>query len=378
MGKSIDKPGSGETAEPTKNRRIRRRSGTRRVTIYDVAKAAGVSTFTVSSVLNGSIYVSPELTKRVKEAAEALDYTKNDLARSAQKGHSRTIGMLIPDIANAFYASIVRAVEDVLRRSQYSLILGNTYNQVEEQSRYISVFRSKRVDGILLFAAFGDQGELRKLVERRIPVCFIARGPIGFEADLVAADNLGGTRRVTQYLLSKGHERIAIITGPRSLTTTSARLKGWRSALETAGLAPNASYIGESDLTSDSGYRLATQLLDLDAPPTAIFVTNLTTLIGVLRALKDRRLPKQPVEVVASDEAEWLDVFDPPIPRIDQRSYEMGEAAAELLLERIQKPDRAFQNIRMEPKLKVFGADAGDAFQRARISSERNVTLMRD
>jgi DNA-binding LacI/PurR family transcriptional regulator len=265
--------------------------------------------------------------------------------------------MLIPDIANAFYALVARGVEDALRRSGSSLILGNTHNIVEEQSRYRSVFRSKRVDGILLFAAFGDQEEIRKLVAKGVPVCFIARGPVGFNADVVAADNLTATRKVTEHLIEKGHSQIAIITGPASLTTTVARLRGWRGALRKAGLAAPDSYVGESDLTSESGYRLACQLLELDRPPTAIFVTNLTTLTGVLRALRDRGVAsRKQVEVVASDDSEWLDVSDPPISRVDQRSYQMGTKATELLLQRIRDPHRPFEMVLIKPRLKFQGS----------------------
>src|ERR1041385_4189851 len=130
-------------------------------TIYDVAKRARVSTYTVSSVLNRSAHVSAELTKRVMDAVQELDYTINDLARSLQTRKTKTIGMLIPDIANPFYAKVVRGVEDVLRASGYSLVLGATYNQREQQSRYLAVFRSKQVDGLLLFISPGDDSDVR-------------------------------------------------------------------------------------------------------------------------------------------------------------------------------------------------------------------------
>src|SRR5689334_19619194 len=131
-------------------------------TIYDVARKAGVSTATVSAVINRTSYVSPELTQRVKVAIKELDYTLNHLAHAMQTRTTRTIGMLIPDMGNPdpFYGEVVRGAEDVLRKKGYLLILGHTYNRVEEQSRYLSAFRSRLVDGVLLFQSAGSDEEL--------------------------------------------------------------------------------------------------------------------------------------------------------------------------------------------------------------------------
>ena len=172
-------------------------------TIYDVARRAGVSTYTVSSVLNRTAYVSPELTKRVMAAVQEVDYTINALARSLQTRKTLTIGMLIPDIANPFYATVVRGVEDVLKRAGYSLILGSTYNDRDEQARYIGVFRSKQVDGLLLFVAPGDDAEIRALVEAKKAVVFVGRVPIDLNADIVSADNAKGAQLAVLHLIVK-------------------------------------------------------------------------------------------------------------------------------------------------------------------------------
>ena len=161
-------------------------------TIHDVAKRAGVSTYTVSAVLNQSAFVSPEFTKRVREAVAELDYTVNELARGLQSRKTRTVGMLIPDIANPFYAKVVRGVEDILREAGYSLILGNTYNKPEEQLRYCSVFRSRQVDGLLLFVAPGESPEVRRMVDAKKPVVFVGRAPGDYEADTVTAGQRAG------------------------------------------------------------------------------------------------------------------------------------------------------------------------------------------
>jgi LacI family transcriptional regulator len=323
-------------------------------TIYDVAKRAAVSTYTVSSVINQSAYVSPELTKRVLKAVRELDYTPNALARGLQTRKTKTAGMLIPDIGSPFYSRVVRGVEHRLRQANYSLMLGNTYNSPEEQTRYLSVFRSQQVDGLLLFLAAGDESEPERIVKAKRPVVFVGRTPRTFRADSVSADNVKGTRLAIDHLLAAGHERIGIIIGQASLSTSADRVEGWRKSMRKAKLPAPACLVGEGDWSSDSGYSVAKKLLELAPRPTAIFAGNFLMMTGALRALKERglRCPAD-VQVVSSDDSEWLDVFTPPITTVVQPSFAMGEHAADLLLKRMQQPSRKFENIVLNPELHV-------------------------
>ncbi|MEX2261664.1 MAG: LacI family DNA-binding transcriptional regulator [Bryobacteraceae bacterium] len=325
-------------------------------TIYDVAKRAKVSTYTVSSVLNRSAYVSPELTMRVQQAVRELDYTINDLARSLQTRRTRTIGMLIPDIANPFYAKVVRAAEERLKRDGYSLILGNTYNDEAEQSRYLGVFRSKQVDGLLLFVSAGDEEDARKLVEARKPVVFVGRVPRTFEADTVTADNIRGSQLATEHLIGKGHKTIALIPGQLALSASSDRVAGWRRALRKHKLPAPAGYVRDGDWTVESGRSATLSFLDLPQPPTAILAANFLMMTGVLRALKERSIscPRQ-VEVMSWDDSEWLDVFAPPVSTVATPSAEMGERAADLLLKRMRHPARKFERISLPSELHIRG-----------------------
>ena len=323
-------------------------------TIYDVAKSAGVSTYTVSSVLNRSAYVSPELTKRVQDAVLKLDYTINDLARSLQTRKTRTIGMLIPDIASPFYAKVVRGAEDVLKGASYSLILGNTYNQNEEQSRYLAVFRSKQVDGLLLFISPGEDRDVRALVKAKRPVVFVGRTPIDLKADSVSADNAKGTQIAVERLISRGHRRIALVNGQAGLSSSAERVQGWKRALKKEGFPAPKELVVHADWTAEAGFAKASDFLNLDKPPTAIFAANLLMMTGVLRALKERKLRcPQDVEVMSSDDSEWLDVFEPRISTVAQPSYLMGAKSAELLLKRIKSSSRRFEQIVLEPELMI-------------------------
>ncbi|MGC8794357.1 MAG: LacI family DNA-binding transcriptional regulator [Bryobacteraceae bacterium] len=323
-------------------------------TIYDVARRAGVSTFTVSAVLNQSARVSPELTQRVLRAARKLDYTISFVARSLQTRRTMTVGMLIPDIGNPWFAKVVRGVEDVCRQRQYSVFIGNTYDQPEIQERYLTVFRSRRVDGMLVFLAPGSEQQLAPVVKKGPPVVFVGRRPRSFAADSVSANNRLGTRLAVEHLISRGHRRIAIITGPLSLSAGRDRVTGWREGLKRAGLPAPLAYRREADWTAESARRHTHELLSLPEPPTAIFAANFLMMTGVLAALRERglRVPDQ-VEVMSSDDSEWLDVFEPRISVVLQPSYEMGETAARLLLERIENPEAPPRRVLLKPSLKL-------------------------
>lgn len=321
-------------------------------TIYDVAKRAKVSTYTVSSVINRSAYVSPELTQRVQKAVQELDYTPNALARGLQTRRTRTVGMLIPDIGSPFYARVVRGVEDKLRGAQYSLLLGNTYNQAEEQARYLSVFRSQQADGYLVFIAAGDESEAARLVEMKRPAVFVGRIPNSFEADVVSVDNVAGTQLAVDDLVKSGHERVAIVVGQRSLSTSEERVEGWRRSLRRNKLPVRPDYIAEGDWREDSAYLVTKRFLALPTPPNGIFAANFLMMTGVLRALKEAKLRvPEDVRVASSDDSPWLDVFDPPISTVVQPAYDMGQKAAELLIKRMSHPSRKFERVVLNPSL---------------------------
>jgi LacI family transcriptional regulator len=323
-------------------------------TIYDVAKRAGVSTYTVSSVLNRTAYVSPELTERVQRAVHELNYTINDLARSLQTRKTKTVGMLIPDIANPFYARVVRGVEDMLKEAGYSLILGDTNNRKQEQLRYLNVFRSKQVDGLLLFISPGEDEELRALVKAKKPVVFVGRIPTDLKGDVVTADNTKGTRLAVQHLISKGHSRIALVNGQKGLSSSAERVEGWKRALQKAGLRAPKEYVLHGDWTAKAGYEATLGFLKLRDAPSAIFTANLLMMAGVLKALQEQRKRcPQDVAVMSSDDSDWLDVFEPRISTVAQPSYDMGARSAELLLKRIKAPGRKFERIVLEPQLMI-------------------------
>lgn len=323
-------------------------------TIYDVAKLARVSTYTVSCVVNKSAYVSPELTERVLEAVKQLDYTPNAVARSLQTRTTKTVGMLIPDIANPFYARVVRGVEDRLSKDGYSLLLGNTYNETATQNRYLSLFRGRQVDALLVFMTSGGEDTVERMVNEKRAVVCVGRVPRTFECDTVSADNITGTRLAIEHLISKGHREIGLVAGELGLSAASDRVEGWRRALKKHKLKVDEDLIEAADWTEPGGCDAAHRLLDRKPMPTAIFVANFLMMTGVLRALKERKIavPKK-IEVASSDDSDWLDVFSPAITTVEQPSYEMGENAADLALKRLTDPSRPFTKVVLKPSLRI-------------------------
>ncbi len=325
-------------------------------TIYDVAKRAGVSIATVSAVINRSSFVSPGLTKRVNQAVIDLEYSINPIAHALQTRRTQTIGMLIPDVGapDPFYGQVVRGAEDVLRREGYLLFLGHTYNDVQEQSRYLAAFRARLVDGVLLFQAPGEDKELDRLIESGKPMVFVGRIPEGIEADVVATDIKAGTCLAIDHLLRSGHTRIGMVLVSASMSVHANRLAGWHASLRKKRMAADEAYVVSGERSVEAGERAAIQLLSLPEPPTAIFTDNLVLTTGVLRALKDRGVdcPSQ-MELVSSDDAEFLDVFHPPVSTVVQPSYELGAEAAEQLLRRIRSPKLAAKKTILKPTLRV-------------------------
>lgn len=325
-------------------------------TIYDVAKLARVSTYTVSCVVNKSAYVSPELTERVLRAVRELDYTPNAVARSLQTRNTKTVGMLIPDIANPFYGRVVRGVEDRLSKDGYSLLLGNTYNELAAQTRYLSLFRGRQVDALLLFMTAGGEDAVERLVNDKRPVVCVGRVPQNFACDSVSADNITGTRLAVEHLIGKGHRTIGLVAGDLGLSAGTDRVKGWRAALRKHKIKAGDSLIEAGDWTEVSGCEAAHRLMEHTPAPTAIFAANFPMMTGVLRALQELKIavPKT-VEVSSSDDSEWLDVFSPPVTTVAQPSYEMGERAADLALARLADGKRPFTKVVLEPSLRIRG-----------------------
>ena len=308
-------------------------------TIRDVAQRAGVSVATVSHVINGTRKVAPETAARVRRAMEELDYHPNAVARSLRTRKTQAIGVVVSDITNPFFATLVRGAEDAAIEAGYSLIVCNSDETPEKEDLYVRLLWRRRMDGLLIAPVRdGASSAVQELARRQMPFVFIDRKAKGVEADAVLSDNVGGAYLATQHLIERGHKRIGIVLGIPGATTTEERLAGYRRALEEAGI-PLA-----EDLVVWGGYRVAggrratAKLLSLSDPPTAIFSTNNLMTVGVLKELFHRkvRIPKD-VAVVGFDDLEWAEMANPPLTTVAQQPYEIGHRALALLLEQLSR-----------------------------------------
>jgi LacI family transcriptional regulator len=323
-------------------------------TIYDVGKRAGVSVATVSSVINKSSYVSPELRKRVEIAIHDLNYSPNLLARGLARQTTLTLGVLVPDIANFFFPELIRGVEDKAKEAGYAILLGSSDNRLEKEEVYLQLFLSKRVDGIVLVKAPGEMSTalLRLLKTNACPVVLLDREYLALSADTVVADDFGGGYLATKHLLELGHRRIGIVRGIPGASTTEGRVAGYRAALAEYKIDFDASLMTTGDYGIGSGYTAGLELLK--QKPTAAFVTNYMMTIGFLRALEERKLssPKD-LSIVSYDDFIWNDVFPPRLTCIVQPKYKLGHRAAEILLSRIQKKHKRPKREVLENTLQV-------------------------
>ena len=230
------------------------------VTIEDVAVRAGVSVTTVSHVINHTRPVSDGLVTRVQAAMDELGYQPNALARSLRRKQSHTIGMIVPDNANPFFAEIARGIEDASFAEGYVVILCNSDGDLERESIYIDLLMKKQVDGVLLVAAGASAGGIVQLLSRNLPLVVVDRDLPGLEVDCALTDNFLGGKIATEHLLQLGHQRIGCITGPSELTPSARRVEGYRQAFEEKGLAVDPSLIVHGDFQDRGGY-LAAQTL---------------------------------------------------------------------------------------------------------------------
>ncbi|HEX6557650.1 MAG TPA: LacI family DNA-binding transcriptional regulator [Ktedonobacteraceae bacterium] len=354
-------------------------SAGRPATIKDVAAHAGVSVATVSAVINRNKYVSPNLAQRVQESITALGYERNSLAQSLKKQTSQTIGLIVSDITNPFFTSVVRGVENVANARGYSLILGNSDEDLKKEMSYMHLLESKRADGLIVAFTLGNHEYLRSWPAHRLPLVGIDRLPDDdVSIDAVLIDNVAGARHAVEHLIALGHERIGIVTGIAGITTTEERLIGYQRALAAHGIPLDPALIVEGNSRIDGGERAALQLLTREAVrPTALFVTSGLMIISALQAINQLglRCPED-IALVGFDDFEWASVMYPRLTTVSQPTYEIGQKAAQLLFERLENRDAAPQVIRLQPQL-IIRESSGAPLQSATPSKELPGTVLR-
>ncbi|HET9596081.1 MAG TPA: LacI family DNA-binding transcriptional regulator [Anaeromyxobacteraceae bacterium] len=323
-------------------------------TMVEVARRARVSTSTVSHVVNGTRFVSPAARDRVQEAIGALGYRPNALARSLRVGQSHTLGLVVPDSANPFFAEVGRAVEQAAFAAGFSVILCNTENDAEREERYLTVLARKQVDGIVLVAAGERGGAARSLARSGVPVVAMDRERRGIAVDTVVADHRLGGRLATSHLARLGHRRIACVAGPARLSPSALRVAGYRDALREADLPLDPALLVHGDFRPAGAAAAARALLASARPPSAVFACNDLMALGVLSAAAaaGRRVPAD-LAVVGYDDIELAAFTAPPLTTVVQPRRELGRAIVDLLLDRTRHRERAARRVVLPVELRI-------------------------
>ncbi len=306
-------------------------------TLKDVAKRAGVSTATVSHVINETRFVSDELKARVHQAMEELNYHPNAIARSLRRSKTHNIGMIVPDISYPFLAEVARGVENAGFELGYNVILCDSDGDLEMEANYIELLREKKVDGIVFVATGESSSHVQALVEQGMPVVICDRELPGVEVDTVIADNVGSGYQATEHLIGLGHSRIGCIAGPQTLEISNKRARGCKGALEQHSIPWREEWITRGDFRSRGGYEAMRELLALDEPPTAVFACNDLMAIGAICAASQKKLRiPQDIAIIGCDDIASASFTNPSLTTVAQPKHEMGAAAVEMLVERIR------------------------------------------
>jgi len=336
-------------------------------TLKEVAKFADVSITTVSRVMNDASKVNPETRERVQKAMRKLDYNPSRVAQRlrASKGHSKLLGLIIPDIQNQFYSHIVRGIEDVAYRKDYAVILCNTDENPNKEKFYLDVLMSESVDGVILPPIHQYSKVVEDMIETGLPIVCVDRKLARSAVDTVVVNNEKGGRIAVEHLIQLGHKRIGLLTSSPQFSSFEERQRGYEKVLYESGIEIDENLIKEGDPRSSGNARdLANELLNLDSPPTAIFAANNLMTLGVLEAINNANINiPDDMSIIGFDDMPGLPSISSPLTTVKQPGYEMGRRAAELMFQRIEDPKRETVQIILEPSLIVRKSTKKNKFQ---------------
>jgi LacI family transcriptional regulator len=328
------------------------------VTLHDIARQSGVSISTVSRVLNKKSVrsrISRQTEKLILKTAKELNYRPNQLARGLRLKRTHTIGLVVPDVSNPFFAFITKSVQTVSHKLGYTLVVCDTDENLPLEVEHTQMLCSKGVDGLIVLPVGQKSNHLEGLLRNGVPLVVVDRSFTGLNSSTVVIDNHGGAFEATELLIRNGHKRIAIVQGLPDTFTASGRLRGFLDAHEKYGIPVDRRLIVGRDFRKETGYIETKFLLSLEHRPTAIFTTCDLITLGALEAIMEEGLEiPRDVSIVAFDDIESASYFRCPITAIAQPKENMGEIAVKLLLEQIRNPNKYEpKRIVLKPKLVV-------------------------
>jgi LacI family transcriptional regulator len=325
-----------------------------KATIYDIAKEAGVSIATVSKVINGKGRISSETRSAIFAIMERFDFQPSVIASALTGKRTFTLGLLVPDVSNPFFAEIARAIEDRGHQLGYSVVMCNTDNKDEKVERYISLLLQKSVDGIIIATGIEKKEILEQLLARGIPVVLIAREMPLVAVETVIVDDYAGGSMAANHLLQLGHTEIAILAESRKVSSSRERMRGFRQTMVDTGLTFNEKWLKICDYKVEDGKKNALELLQEAIRPSAIFSCNDLLAVGALQAAKELQIsvPSE-LSIISFDNTILASVSNPPLTTIAQPMEQMGKLAVDMIVEDIKDDNRAKQRIVFCPELLI-------------------------
>ena len=316
------------------------------ITLKDIAKALNLSTSTVSRALRNSYEINPETKKLVVEYAETMKYRPNPIALSLKGSRSKSIGIIVPEIANNFFSQLINGVEAVASTHGYHVLIFQSRESYQREVSNAQHLVSRKADGMLvsLSSHTEDVQHFEELIEKGLPIVFFDRVPKTIDAYKIIADNFQGSYQATEHLLQMGCRRIAHVTSPSWLSITKERLAGYQKALEDYGIPFREAYVRYCEhggMVADEIEGGVRELIEMPEPPDAFFTASDRITTGCMSFLirKKLRIPED-VAIVGFTNIAVADLLNPPLTSVTQPAFEMGKLATELLIDRIEYPDR--------------------------------------
>ncbi|MFB1080390.1 catabolite control protein A [Jeotgalibacillus sp. JSM ZJ347] len=309
------------------------------ITIYDVAREANVSMATVSRVVNGNPNVKPATRKKVLEVIERLGYRPNAVARGLASKKTTTVGVIIPDISNIFFAELARGIEDIATMYKYNIILSNSDQNEEKELHLLNTMLGKQVDGIVFMGGRITEEHVAEFQRSPVPIVIAGSVEETNQTPSVNIDYYQASVDAVSSLIEKGHKDVAFVSGPfHDTINRSMKLEGYKAALESNGLIYSEDLVFEGDYTYDSGLDAWAKLRELDKKPTAIFVGNDEMALGVVHGAQDEGLNiPEDVEVMSFDNTKLALMVRPQLTSVVQPLYDIGAVAMRLLTKLMNK-----------------------------------------
>ena len=311
------------------------------VTIIDVAEEADVSPATVSRVINDTVPVNSDKERRVREAVEKLDYQTNKFAHALRKQQSDTVGILVPDLSNPFFATLIRGAENQIHKTEKSGLVGDANSKTEQEGEYVDTLLREQVDGVILISSGENSQKLKKIQDTGIPLVAADRDPNLNRVSKVLADNYRGGVLAGNHLLDQGYENVGFIKGPSDISSAVARYEGFKDSFDNHKLELDERFVFQGDFSFEGGKEAAEKLLedvDENCFPFGLVAADDLMALGVMRAVENAGLNiPEDFGIIGFDNILMAKLVNPPLTTVSIPAYQIGEEAARILLDDIER-----------------------------------------